>query len=128
MPHRFHPAKSRFLRQGWFDDCAIFLLNSRFHCHLSHRKGFQVPGYTRRQLKEDKFAETAQGAAQWATGHRQLVVWALGLVIIAVLATTGIVTWRNRQIDQANEELVAALRTWNAPLRPAGSPPPAGED
>ena len=65
-----------------------------------------MPGYTRRQLKEDKFAETAQGAAQWATGHRQLVVWALGLVIIAVLATTGIVTWRNRQIDQANEEQI----------------------
>jgi len=87
-----------------------------------------VPGYTRRQLKEDKFAETAQGAAQWATGHRRLVVWALGLIVVAVLATTGIVTWRNRQIDQANEELVTAMRTWNAPLRPAGTPPPAGED
>lgn len=87
-----------------------------------------MPGYTRRQLKEDKFAETAQDAAQWATGHRKLLVWVIGLIVVAVLATTGIVTWRNRQIDQANEELVAAMKTWNAPLRPAGSPAPTGED
>ena len=65
-----------------FDDCAGSLLNSRFHCHLSHREGFQVPGYTRRQLKEDKFAETAQGAALWATGHRQTVIWTVGLALI----------------------------------------------
>jgi len=81
-----------------------------------------VPGYTRRQLKEDKFAETAQGAAQWATGHRRLVVWILGLIVVAVLASVGIVTWRGRQIEQANEELVTAIRTLNAPLRPAGTP------
>jgi predicted negative regulator of RcsB-dependent stress response len=104
------------------DEGIIVLLNSRFHCHLSHRKGFQVSGYTRRQLKEDKFAETAQGAAQWATGHRNLVVWGLGLIIVAILATTGIIAWRNRQIEQANLELSAALRTFGAPLRPAGAP------
>lgn len=81
-----------------------------------------MPGYTRRQLKEDKFAETAQGAAQWATGHRKLVVWVIGLLVVGVLATTGIVTWRSRHIEQANDELVTAMRTLNAPLRPAGTP------
>src|SRR5215510_11158666 len=81
-----------------------------------------MPGYTRRQLKEDKFAETAQGAAQWATGHRKLVVWALGLIVVAVLLFAGIFTWRNRQIEQANIELNAALRTLTTPLRPAGTP------
>src|ERR1051326_7466728 len=125
MPHRFHPVKSRFLRQGWFDDCAIFLLNSRFHCHLSHRKGFQVSGYTRRQLKEDKFAETAQGAAAWATGHRQTLIWTVSLVLVAVLLTAGVITWRNRQSDAANTELSAAMRTLDAQILPAGSPPPA---
>jgi tetratricopeptide (TPR) repeat protein len=84
-----------------------------------------VPGYTRRQLKEDKFAETAQGAAQWATGHRQTVVWAIGIALIVILATIGFMTWRGRQTEQANVELSAALRTFNAPLRPAGTP--AGE-
>ncbi|MGC2697316.1 MAG: tetratricopeptide repeat protein [Candidatus Angelobacter sp.] len=81
-----------------------------------------MPGYTRRQLKEDKFAETAQGAALWATGHRRIVVVSVGLIIVAVLAVAGFITWRNRQIDQANAELTAAMRTFEAPLRPAGTP------
>jgi hypothetical protein len=81
-----------------------------------------MPGYTRRQLKEDKFAETAQDAAQWATGHRKLVVWVLGLLVVAGLLVAGGFTWRSRQIEQANIELNSALRTMNAPLRPAGTP------
>ncbi len=81
-----------------------------------------MPGYTRRQLKEDKFAETAQGAALWATGHRMTVIWALGLIIVAVLAAAGFFTWRSRQIEQANIDLTAAMRTFSAPLRPAGTP------
>jgi tetratricopeptide (TPR) repeat protein len=75
-----------------------------------------VPGYSRRQLKEDKFAATAQGAAEWATGHRKLVIWVLGAIVIVVLATTGFLTWRSRQMDQANDELAGAMRTFNAPL------------
>jgi predicted negative regulator of RcsB-dependent stress response len=84
-----------------------------------------VPGYSRRQLKEDKFAKTAQGAALWATGHRQTVIWAVGLVLIAVLLTAGVITWRSRQSDQANTDLSAAMRTFDAQLAPAGSPAPA---
>jgi tetratricopeptide (TPR) repeat protein len=116
------------MHQRSFDDSADFLLNSRFHCHLSHRKGFQVPGYTRRQLKEDKFAETAQGAAAWATGHRQTVIWTVGLALIAVLLAAGVITWRNRQSDEANTQLSAAMRTLDAQIVPAGSPPPSSED
>lgn len=84
-----------------------------------------MPGYTRRQLKQDKFAATAQGAAQWATGHRPLVIWSLGLIIAAVLITTGILTWRSRQIEQGNDELAAAMRTLDTPLR--GAEPAAGD-
>ena len=81
-----------------------------------------MPGYTRRQLKEDKFAETAQGAALWATGHRQTVVWTVGLVLVAVLATAGVIAWRGRQSDRGNTDLAGALRTFNAQLAPAGTP------
>jgi predicted negative regulator of RcsB-dependent stress response len=81
-----------------------------------------VPGYTRRQLKEDKFAETAQGAAQWATGHRQTVIWVAALALVAILLTAGVITWRNRQTDQANVELSTAMRTLETPLVPAGAP------
>ena len=81
-----------------------------------------MPGYTRRQLKEDKFAETAQGAAQWATSHRRLLIWAIGLLVIVVLGTTGFVTWRNRKVEQGNDDLAAALRVLNAPLAGQGLP------
>jgi len=75
-----------------------------------------VPGYTRRQLKEDKFAETAQGAAQWATGHRRTVVWALSAFVVAVLAIGGLIAWRSHQIENGNDELAAAIRILDAPL------------
>jgi tetratricopeptide (TPR) repeat protein len=83
-----------------------------------------VSGYTRRQLKEDKFAETAQGAAHWATAHRQTVVWAIGLVLVAILATVGVMGWHSRQLDKGNIELAAAFRTLNAQIVPAGNPAP----
>lgn len=82
-----------------------------------------MPGYTRRQLKEDKFAETAQGAAEWAGEHRKLVTWAISILIVVILVAVGGWTWRSRQIEQANIKLSDALRTLSAPLRPAGTPP-----
>ncbi len=81
-----------------------------------------MPGYTRRQLKEDKFAETAQGAALWATGHRQTVVWIVGLVLVAALATAGVIGLRSRQSERGNTELATAMRTFNAQVTPAGAP------
>lgn len=83
-----------------------------------------MSGYTRRQLKEDKFAETAQGAAHWATAHRQTVVWTIGLVLVAILAAVGVMGWRSRQLDKGNTELAAAFRTMNAQIVPAGNPAP----
>jgi TolA-binding protein len=80
-----------------------------------------VPGYTRRQLKEDKFAETAQGAAHWATAHRQTVIWVVGLVLVAVLVAVGVIGLRSRQSDKGNLELAAALRTFNAQVVPNGT-------
>jgi predicted negative regulator of RcsB-dependent stress response len=86
-----------------------------------------VPGYTRRQLKEDKFAETAQGAAEWATGHRMMVLVAVGAVLVVVLAVAGFFAWHTSQTEQANTQLAAAMRTYETPLTPAGTPQPAGE-
>jgi tetratricopeptide (TPR) repeat protein len=88
-----------------------------------------VPGYTRRQLKEDKFAETAQGAAVWATGHRQTVIWTAALALVAIILTAGVIAWRSRQTEQANTELSAAMRTLDAQIIPADSSanPEAGQ-
>lgn len=81
-----------------------------------------MSGYTRRQLKEDKFAETAKGAAHWAEVHRQTVIWVVGVTLVAGLALAGLWTWHVHQTEQANLELGAALRTFKTPLRPPGAP------
>ena len=86
-----------------------------------------MQGYTRRQLKEDRFAETAKEAATWASGHQRPVVWGIAVLVIAALAYAGITYWLNRQSEQANIELGVAMRTLNEPLRPAGVPPVEGE-
>jgi predicted negative regulator of RcsB-dependent stress response len=83
-----------------------------------------VPGYTRRQLKQDKFAETAQGAAEWATDHRRTVIWGAAALIAVVLIAIGIFTWHSRQIEQGNDALAAAMRTFDASLRAPGTPAP----
>ena len=84
-----------------------------------------MPGYTRRQLKQDKFAETAQDAAQWATGHRRTVVWGLTAVIAVVLITIAVFTWHSRQVEQGNDALATAMQTFDTPLRAPGTPAPA---
>jgi len=81
-----------------------------------------VQGYTRRQLKEDKFAQTAQGAAQWTASHQRTVIWSIVVVVVAALAAVGYMTWYGRYNQQANIALSAAMRTFNKPLRPANAP------
>jgi predicted negative regulator of RcsB-dependent stress response len=88
-----------------------------------------VQGYTRRQLKEDKFVETAQGAAAWTASHRQPVIYTAVAAIVIVLAAVGFYTWRSKQNDAANLALGAAMRVSSATIRPAGVPStPANKD
>ncbi|HEY6305210.1 MAG TPA: tetratricopeptide repeat protein [Candidatus Angelobacter sp.] len=86
-----------------------------------------MQGYTRRQLKEDRFAETAREAASWASGHRRPVIWGIGVVVVAALAYAGIAAWLNHKSEQANIELGVAMRTLTEPLRPAGVQPAEGD-
>jgi predicted negative regulator of RcsB-dependent stress response len=81
-----------------------------------------VQGYTRRQLKQDRFVETTQEAVHWASGHQRPVIWGIAAVVIAVAAYFGITTWINHQNEQANAALTVALRTLTEPLRPADAP------
>jgi len=81
-----------------------------------------VQGYTRRQLKQDKFVETTQEAVHWASGHQRPVIWGIGLVIVAAVAYFGITAWLDRQNEQANAGLTQAMRTLTLPLRPADAP------
>jgi predicted negative regulator of RcsB-dependent stress response len=81
-----------------------------------------VQSYTRRQLKEDKFAETAQGAFHWAGEHQQTILWAILAVAIIAIATVSLFAWNGRQTERANVALSKAIQTLNTPLRPAGAP------
>jgi tetratricopeptide (TPR) repeat protein len=81
-----------------------------------------VQGYTRRQLKEDKFIDTAQGAAEWTAEHRTQVIASAVILIIVVGGTLGFISWRNHQNDAANVALGAAIRVFNANVRSAGAP------
>jgi len=81
-----------------------------------------VQGYTRRQLKQDKFVETTQEAVHWASGHQRPVVWGVALILIAVAAYFGITTWLDHQNEAANAGLGVAMRTLSEPLLPSDAP------
>lgn len=82
-----------------------------------------MQSYTRRQLKKDKFAETTQGAFQWASGHRQGTTTFLIIVVALAAIGTGLYFWYEHRSEQANFALSKAMRTISAPVLPAGTPP-----
>jgi predicted negative regulator of RcsB-dependent stress response len=81
-----------------------------------------VQGYTRHQLKQDKFAEKTKEAVQWTAGHQAPLVWGIGLVMLAALAAYGYMLWQNNRNEAANAALGAAMRTLTAQVLPPGSP------
>lgn len=78
--------------------------------------------YTRHELKQDKFAETAAGAMHWTAEHRsKLINGSIALVVLIALLGGG--WWyMNHREQQANEALGHAMIIYNAPIRPAGVP------
>lgn len=85
-----------------------------------------MQSYTRRQLKEDKFAESAKGAMQWASGHQQGTLFTVLAIILAVALGVGLYFWHESQSEKANLALGDAIRTMEARLRAPGTP--AGDD
>ena len=80
--------------------------------------------YTRHQLKEDKFAQAITDQVHWTVEHRNILIIAAAILLVAVLG--GYFAWEQmqRKDDQASMALGAALRTYNAPLRDAQQPLP----
>jgi Flp pilus assembly protein TadB len=77
-------------------------------------------------MKEDKFAETAEGAMKWARGHQQGSLWAILAALVVIGLGTGFYFWNASQSEKANMEMSKAMRTFNARLR--GPDSPAGGD
>jgi tetratricopeptide (TPR) repeat protein len=85
-----------------------------------------VRAEARHRLKQDKFAEnvaeTYAETYSWAIGHRKnLIVGSVVLVLVIAAVIGGIVYTQHRGV-QADEALGAALRTYQAPVVPAGTP------
>ena len=86
-----------------------------------------MQGYTRRQLKEDKFSEKTKDAVQWTAAHQRPVIWGVGVVLVALAGYFGYTAWDNHQNEAANAALGSAMRTFNNPLRTADAPSTEGE-
>jgi tetratricopeptide (TPR) repeat protein len=91
-----------------------------------------VRAETRHQLKQDRFSkatiEAAEKTVHWTVEHQsKLIVAAIAVIAVAAIALGG---WYylNSQDEKASGELSTAVRTFEAPVRPAGMPPQPGYD
>lgn len=85
---------------------------------------------TRHQLKEDRFSKATLLAAEktvhWTQEHQgKLTAAAIAIVVIAAIALGG---WYyiSSQDEKASFDFAAAVRTFQEPVRPAGTPEQAG--
>ena len=81
---------------------------------------------TRHALKQDKFAQAAQGGVSWVTEHRSGVLrWIITGAVVLVAVVAGLVIW-NLRSSSAQSALGAALDTYSAPLNTPGAPAQSG--
>jgi predicted negative regulator of RcsB-dependent stress response len=78
--------------------------------------------YTRHELKQDKFAETAAGAMHWTSEHRSKLINGTIALVVFLLLVGGGWWYMNHREQQASEGLGHAMMVYNAPVRPANVP------
>jgi predicted negative regulator of RcsB-dependent stress response len=87
-----------------------------------------VPGYTKRQLKEDRFKSSAAEAVHWTEEHRRTLI--IGVIALAAVVAAAVGGWAyiQHQDDKASLEVSQALRTLSAPIVAPGQPVPPGTE
>jgi len=85
-----------------------------------------VRSEARHRLKEDRFAVTAKDTYSWAVEHRTNLVGGVVVAAIIIAAALGAYFYNQTREQAANLELGKAIRTFNAPIVPAGTPPQPG--
>jgi len=80
--------------------------------------------YTRQQLKQDKFAETAKETVSWAVEHQRTLVFVSIAAVVAVVVLAGGWIYYSQRDQAASAEIGAALRIYGAPLRSPNAPKP----
>ncbi|MFB3815399.1 MAG: tol-pal system YbgF family protein [Terriglobales bacterium] len=76
----------------------------------------------RRQLKQDKFAETTKETISWAVEHRAALVTTLVVVGVAMAAIIGGLWYWKHNNTAANAALGKAMQIYEAPVLPGGAP------
>jgi predicted negative regulator of RcsB-dependent stress response len=80
--------------------------------------------YTRQQLKQDKFAETAKETVSWAVEHqRKIATVTIAAVVALVILAAGWIYYNQRD-QAAGAEIGAALRIYSAPIMAANAATP----
>jgi len=87
-----------------------------------------VPGYTKRQLKEDRFKASAAEAVHWTEEHRRALVISVIALVAVIAAAVGGWAYIQHQNDKANLEVGQALHTLGAPIVTAGQPVAPGTE
>jgi predicted negative regulator of RcsB-dependent stress response len=79
--------------------------------------------YTRHELKQDKFAESAVEAVHEVVEHRAGIIRIAALVLVLALLGGGIYWYMSAREDEAANALGEAMVTYNAPVVAPGTPP-----
>jgi predicted negative regulator of RcsB-dependent stress response len=81
-----------------------------------------VPGYSKRQLKEDRFKTSAADAVHWTEEHRQTLIVALIASAVILAAVVGGWAYIQHRNEVASFEVGQALRTLSSPIVAPGQP------
>jgi tetratricopeptide (TPR) repeat protein len=76
----------------------------------------------RHQLKEDRFRKFTAEQAHWAVEHRGNLTKASVALVVVLGVLVGGYFYFNHRDELASAELSKAVRTYNTPIRPVGSP------
>ncbi|MGH9648554.1 MAG: tetratricopeptide repeat protein, partial [Bryobacteraceae bacterium] len=79
---------------------------------------------TRRQLKQDRFAATANDAVSWTVEHRDKLIWITVIAAVVLAIVLGGWWYMQSREASANEALAQAIATYNAPVGAAAQAPP----
>jgi predicted negative regulator of RcsB-dependent stress response len=82
--------------------------------------------YTRHELKQDKFAETAAEAVHEVVEHRSGVIKIVAAVVLLALLGTAVFWYMTSREQMATAALGQALLTYSAPVVPPGTPNQSG--
>ena len=72
--------------------------------------------YTRQELKQDRFAETAKEAVHWTVAHRKTMMNGLIAVLAVAVLAAAFYWYREHRDATASEQLGKALVIYNAPV------------